>query len=867
MGFAQDSLPRPIVRLIYFVPNDRQPLPDIDEQMDRQIKDVQEFYAQHMANHGFGRKTFLFETDAQGKAVVHHVKGRFNQSYYQNQNNWKEAWAEAEKRFDRLNHILFTVLDIDVLDIDLPIICGLGGGNGRTGGAFVTARCFNVRIIAHELGHAFGLGHDFRPFGGNWKHVHVGDRIRVSERMTTSFCAAEWLDVIPAFNAPQTPINQRTTIEMLGPPTLMAAPTTFRFRFKVSDPDGLHQVQLHIWDPMVRHQGDSLLTYKGLKGGRSSTLEFVSSILLGPTTNYVVIRSIDVHGYTQGQSYPVDLTPLLPPPEVVSIPDANLAAAVQSKIGNSITTRTLLNLTRLDVPNSGITDLSGLEHAHRLTDMSLRRNNITDVAPLTNLTQLTDLDINNNNIRDVAPLANLTQLTRLYLNNNRISDVAPLANLTQLIYLGLGGNSITDVAPLTNLTQLIYLYLQENSISDVLPLENLTQLIYLYLGGNSISDVLPLENLTQLTHLDLDRNNISDVSPLVALNLTGREWDDTGLSLNNNPLSYVSINTHIPALQAKGIVVQFTNRAHPALLKISGDAQEGFVGNSLAAPLIVEAQDEHGKPMRGVSVTFVVDAGGGTLNPTTTTTDVNGRAQTTLTTGWTPGTITIRATATGIKAYVRFTATTPMPTDRRAEDVNADGAVDVEDLVFVASSFGAVPTPDALPDTDVNNDGDINQEDLELVLAALEGAPAAPSLNTQWLVSSLQQWIAAAKQWNSEDAIFQRGITVLEELLADLLPKQTLLLANYPNPFNPETWIPYQLSEPADVVVRIYEVKGVLVRTLELGHQLAGTYQNRTRAVYWDGCNSLGEAVASGVYFYTLSAGDFTATRKMLIQK
>ena len=108
---------------------------------------------------------------------------------------------------------------------------------------------------------------------------------------------------------------------------------------------------------------------------------------------------------------------------------------------------------------------------------------------------------------------------------------------------------------------------------------------------------------------------------------------------------------------------------------------------------------------------------------------------------------------------------------------------------------------------------------------------------------------------------------MLEKLLADLLPKQTLLLANYPNPFNPETWIPYQLSEPGDVVVRIYGVKGALVRTLALGHQLAGTYQSRTRAAYWDGRNSLGEVVASGVYFYTLSAGDFTATRKMLIRK
>ena len=94
-----------------------------------------------------------------------------------------------------------------------------------------------------------------------------------------------------------------------------------------------------------------------------------------------------------------------------------------------------------------------------------------------------------------------------------------------------------------------------------------------------------------------------------------------------------------------------------------------------------------------------------------------------------------------------------------------------------------------------------------------------------------------------------------------------MLLANYPNPFNPETWIPYQLADPTDVTLRIYAVDGGLVRTVSLGHQPAGVYQDRGRAVYWDGKNEFGEPVASGIYFYTLTAGDFTATRKMLIRK
>lgn len=103
--------------------------------------------------------------------------------------------------------------------------------------------------------------------------------------------------------------------------------------------------------------------------------------------------------------------------------------------------------------------------------------------------------------------------------------------------------------------------------------------------------------------------------------------------------------------------------------------------------------------------------------------------------------------------------------------------------------------------------------------------------------------------------------------LSKAIPKKTVLLSNYPNPFNPETWIPYKLSKPAEVTVSIYAADGRLIRKLALGHQPAGVYQSKGRAAYWDGRNAQGEPVASGVYFYTLKAGDFTATRKMLIQK
>ncbi len=106
-----------------------------------------------------------------------------------------------------------------------------------------------------------------------------------------------------------------------------------------------------------------------------------------------------------------------------------------------------------------------------------------------------------------------------------------------------------------------------------------------------------------------------------------------------------------------------------------------------------------------------------------------------------------------------------------------------------------------------------------------------------------------------------------QEIQGEERLQETALLPNYPNPFNPETWIPYKLSKPAEVTVTIYAADCQLIRTLVLGHRPMGTYQNKSRAAYWDGKNEQGESVASGVYFYTLTAGNFTATRKMLILK
>ena len=226
-----------------------------------------------------------------------------------------------------------------------------------------------------------------------------------------------------------------------------------------------------------------------------------------------------------------------------------------------------------------------------------------------------------------------------------------------------------------------------------------------------------------------------------------------------------------------------------------------------------------------------------------------------------------RGIALGVLPSVGAPPDTPAPVTRK-EDVNGDGVVDVQDLVNVAQEYGKTGTNTA----DVNGDEVVDVDDFILVAAAVDtAAAAAPAARAQvhshFTASQLQAWLTEARASGNTSHTYQQGIAVLEQFLALVAPEETALLANYPNPFNPETWIPYQLSKSADVSLTIYDIQGRVVRALDLGHQRAGTYHSRSRAAYWDGRNAVGEPVASGVYFYTLTTGDFSATRKMLIRK
>ena len=213
------------------------------------------------------------------------------------------------------------------------------------------------------------------------------------------------------------------------------------------------------------------------------------------------------------------------------------------------------------------------------------------------------------------------------------------------------------------------------------------------------------------------------------------------------------------------------------------------------------------------------------------------------------------------------TTTTTTTASRSKYDLNSDGTVDNTDAGLVADAMG---TSNAR--YDVNGDGTVNFLDLLLVFDNRDpGAAGAPTIVGMKMsaaqIDIIEEQIDLLIATNDRSPSAMRVLVYLQQLLVTARPEKTQLLANYPNPFNPETWIPYELATDTDVRLTIYNTQGVVIRTLQFGHQSAGYYTGRDRAAYWDGRNALGEQVASGLYFYQLETDEMSLMRKMVILK
>ena len=543
--FAQGVLSEPSVRLVYFLPSDRPARPDRITALRELIKDVQEFYAEQMESHGYGRKTFNIETDANGTPVVHRINGKFREFHYYTGTSDYKIWEELFEHFDDLEHVYLIAADLSQETFNDGDSCGLGsptfvpsGGitpvflfTPRSGAVAIRHRditqkqeviggsliipasgdCFEdnsgaqhrLRVTTHELGHAFGLDHDFRE--GRWNN----DTIMGGRGFHLSSCAAEWLSVSRFFNTHPISANAPGAIKLLSTPTY--SPAGINLQFEVTDAEGLHQAQLIVpenlengsWGPY------RLFDCKRLNG-KTSTVEFINPELAIDPVDRVTLQIIDVNGNITWATFLTDIASLLPRPKVVSIPDRNLAAAVRKALGLGanapITDQAMQRLTRLEARESQIKNLTGLEHATQLTELYLYQNQIRNISPLAGLTRLKRLGVDVNQISNITPLVGLTQLELLHIGANQINNqgVQRLSNLTQLRWLSLYGNQISDIKPLASLTKLQGLWLDRNQIRDVSPLAELVNLETLQLGGNPIQDTSPLVSLTKLRDIDID---------------------------------------------------------------------------------------------------------------------------------------------------------------------------------------------------------------------------------------------------------------------------------------------------------------------------------------------------------------------------
>ena len=565
----------------------------------------------------------------------------------------------------------------------------------------------------------------------------------------------------------------------------------------------------------------------------------------------------------------------------------------------------LINLHNFHGWGTPVVNISAIAKLPKLREINVCGGEISDLSALADAKGLKELYLPSNGVTDLSPLAGLTGLTRLSLEHNQVSDLSPLEGLSNLKWVDLRDNEISDVSPLAALNGLTWLDLSQNRITDVSPLAALPNLTWMGLIENTLADSSQLERFstrTSITHSDFVNSAFPEAGPKIVgpwlwAIVPGAGVAETDLlaKATKGAATEVKVSTFGAA---EGKPVGSSKWTAHNLAAVGGDNINemtdalGWGSGSEVYDHVVYGSLTLNSP-RQQDTTMLVGSNDGVKvwlngevvhdNPVTRGAgDYQDAFPVTLKQGANVLLVAVdnrgHGSFSGFFGFAKDTDYTVNPIGKKitvqvsAWDVNKDGITDILDLILVGQDFGKTKVSNAR--TDVNRDGKRNIADLVLVAqhlgepSGVAAAPAALALRNLRLDPAIvRAWIAQAQIENDGSLAFRQGIANLQQLLALLVPQRTVLLTNYPNPFNPETWIPYQLAESAEVTLCIYTVTGALVRTLNLGHQSAGRYQERHRAAYWDGKNEVGESVASGVYFYTLTAGDFAATRKMLIRK
>ena len=570
----------------------------------------------------------------------------------------------------------------------------------------------------------------------------------------------------------------------------------------------------------------------------------------------------------------------------------------------------LTSLTDLNLSDNLIVDVSPLEELTSLERLDLSNNQITDVAPLASLTNLTRLTLTGNSgITNPGALYQLDQggttiigvtvpsavtftdamLEAAVKKALRIADADPILPdaIATLTRLTASRKTITSLSGLETAGILERLDVGQNSISDLGPLSGLMRLEWLDVADNQITDVSPLETVTNLEALDLRNNQITDVEPLTALT-----------SLRQ---IYIRGNDGITNLEWLATIERLRSDIKlPSVVDIPDTNLDTAVRAALSVTGTLPMSEEMLESLETLTASNrnIADLTGCEHMTDLTSLDLRNNQITDVTplsklysleTLMLDGN-TILDTSPLYGLLSRNLSTYDITIYRYPSwDVNQDGDVDKADLYLITliitgtqQDINGDGTFDADDETaaDVNRDGARNINDLRFVFDYLDrpvnlGAPLLNaetgllelSMLEQMNADGLRVQLEILRATNDGSLNYQRTLAFLQALLTAIQPNQTLLLANYPNPFNPETWIPYQLARDSRVRITIYDMQGAIVRRLELGYQTEGFYTTRSKAAHWDGRNAVGERVASGIYFYQLETDDVSLLRKMVILK
>ena len=613
------------VRMIYFLPNDRPFRQEVVDSMKVAIRRVQAFYAEQMQAHGYGNRTFRIETDAQGEPLVHRVDGRHSESYYLRH----IGVLEVGQMFDREENIYLVVIDGG------QNWGGQGEGYKKSGFAWVFGRVrVDFVVTAHELGHAFGLLHDFRDDAYIMSYGGPG-------RNRLSAYSAEFLSVHPYFN-PEIPIEEGPppTIELISPRTYPAGSESVPIQLKVADSQGIHQVNLFVF---AGPGGTNVKASRGLSGESDAVVEFeydgdIPSFpglsLSDPVVHWILVQVVDSEGniarvkFLLAEVSPHQIATLEGHTDGVAAvsfsPDGSLLAS-----GSSDGTILLWDMrSRERVAIFGVAILE--RHTDGVAAVSFSPDGALLASGLGDRTVL---------LWDVATREQVATLGhRLWVNAVSFSPDGTLlaSGLWHRTVLLWDVATREQVATLEGHTNVVY-SVSFSPDGALLATGGWDGMVILW-------DVLTREKIIAFGHTDAIRS-----------------------------VSFSPSGTTLAAGGQDGTILLWNVDKTPhSLTKVSGDGQGGLVGEQLAKPFVVSVLDQDGSAFVGAVVSFSVTAGGGTLSAATVTTDANGRAATRLTLGSQPGTNTVEATVEGLEPET-FTATAVVQTPHSLTKVSGDG--------------------------------------------------------------------------------------------------------------------------------------------------------------------------------------------------